>query len=63
MAANVSVSNVTNRKARNIPNMVMSALVQSVRPPGGIGVVGVYVPEDLKGAFNLGKFFERGLFP
>jgi threonine dehydrogenase-like Zn-dependent dehydrogenase len=51
--------------------MVMNALVQSVKPTAGIGVVGVYVPEDpespdafgKKGqiAFDLGKFFEKGL--
>jgi len=53
------------------PNMVMNALVQSVKPAAGIGVVGVYVPEDPKSpdalgkkgqiAFDLGKFFEKGL--
>lgn len=53
-----------------IPNMTMNALVKSVRPTGGIGVVGVFVPEDKKGAdkmakkgqiaFDLGEFFSRG---
>ena len=53
------------------PNMVMNALVESVRPSGGIGVVGVYVPEDPKAAnplakkgqiaFNFGTFFQKGL--
>ena len=48
----------------------MNALVQSVRPTGGIGVVGVFVPEDRKAAdkmakkgqiaFDLGEFFSRG---
>jgi threonine dehydrogenase-like Zn-dependent dehydrogenase len=51
--------------------MVMNALVASVKPTAGIGVVGVYVPEDPKAAdalakkgqiaFDLGKFFEKGL--
>lgn len=53
------------------PNMVMNALVHSVKPTAGIGVVGVYVPKDPKSsdplgkkgqiAFDLGKFFEKGL--
>jgi threonine dehydrogenase-like Zn-dependent dehydrogenase len=53
------------------PNMVMNALVASVKPTAGIGVVGVYVPEDPKSpdplgkkgqiAFDLGNFFEKGL--
>ena len=53
-----------------VPNMTMNNLVQSVRPTGGIGVVGVFVSEDPKGAdklakegkiaFDLGAFFEKG---
>jgi glutathione-independent formaldehyde dehydrogenase len=53
-----------------VPNDTMNKLVQSVRPTGGIGVVGVFVPEDPgskdklakegKIIFDLGKFFERG---
>lgn len=53
-----------------VPNLTMNALVKSVRPTGGIGVVGVFVPEDPKGAdklakhgqiaFDLGEFFGRG---
>ncbi|MGH3857072.1 MAG: glutathione-independent formaldehyde dehydrogenase [Pseudonocardiaceae bacterium] len=52
------------------PNMVMNALVDVVRPTGGIGVVGVYVPEDPKAsdelakkgqlAFDFGTFFAKG---
>ena len=48
--------------------MVMNALVDVVRPAGGIGVVGVYVPEGpgasdelaKKGqlASEFGKFFD-----
>jgi threonine dehydrogenase-like Zn-dependent dehydrogenase len=51
--------------------MTMNDLVACVRPTGGIGIVGVFVPEDPKGAdklakkgqiaFDLGKFFEKGL--
>ena len=54
-----------------VPNDTMNKLVQSVRPTGGIGVVGVFVPEDPgskdklakegKIAFDLGHFFEKGL--
>jgi glutathione-independent formaldehyde dehydrogenase len=54
-----------------VPNQTMNDLVKSVRPTGGIGVVGVFVPEDPKGAdklakkgqiaFDLGTFFEKGL--
>src|SRR6202000_1804270 len=53
-----------------VPNMTMNALVQSVSATGGIGVVGVFVPEDPgskdklaregKIAFDRGKFFEKG---
>jgi glutathione-independent formaldehyde dehydrogenase len=53
-----------------VPNMTMNALVKSVRPTGGLGVVGVFVPEDKKAsdkmakkgqiAFDLGEFFSRG---
>jgi glutathione-independent formaldehyde dehydrogenase len=54
-----------------VPNMTMNDLVKSVRPTGRIGIVGVFVPEDPKGAdklakkgqiaFNLGEFFQKGL--
>lgn len=53
------------------PNMTMNSLVASVTETGKIGVVGVFTPEDpnspdelgKKGqiAFDLGKFFEKGL--
>ena len=53
-----------------VPNSTMNALVKSVRPTGGIGVVGVFVSEDPKGAdalakkgeiaFDFGLFFEQG---
>jgi threonine dehydrogenase-like Zn-dependent dehydrogenase len=54
-----------------VPNDTMNKLVQSVRPTGGLGVVGVFVPEDPKSkdklarkgqiAFDFGTFFEKGL--
>ena len=51
-------------------NMTMDNLVQSVRPTGMLGVVGVFVPEDPGApdklskqgriAFNYGQFWEKG---
>lgn len=53
------------------PNATMNALVESVRATGKLGIVGVFPSEDPKAkdslekkgqiAFNLGKFFEKGL--
>ena len=53
------------------PNATMNKLVQSVRPTGAIGVVGVFVPEDPQGpdalsrhgqiAFDMGRYFQKGL--
>jgi threonine dehydrogenase-like Zn-dependent dehydrogenase len=53
------------------PNLTMNNLVESVRPTGRIGVVGVFPSEDPKSrdslakkgqiAFDIGKFFEKGL--
>jgi threonine dehydrogenase-like Zn-dependent dehydrogenase len=53
------------------PNLTMNNLVRSVRPTGGIGVIGVFVPEDPQAAdrlerkgqiaFDLGLFFSKGL--
>jgi len=52
------------------PNMTMNNLVQSVRATGGIGVVGIFLPEDQgapdemskKGqiAFDMGAFWFKG---
>lgn len=52
------------------PEIVLNELVQVVKPTGGIGVVGVYVPEDPgakselarhgKLAFDFGTFFFKG---
>lgn len=53
-----------------IPNMTMNDLVKSVRTTGGLGVVGVFMPQDPGGAdelakkgelaFDFGAFFEKG---
>ena len=52
------------------PEMTMNSLFASVRPTGGIGVVGVFVPEDPgardplakqgKAPLDFGQFFSRG---
>ncbi|GGJ92207.1 alcohol dehydrogenase [Streptomyces camponoticapitis] len=53
------------------PALVLNQLVETVRPTGSIGTVGLYVPTDpgapdqdsAKGflLFNIGRFFEKGL--
>jgi glutathione-independent formaldehyde dehydrogenase len=53
------------------PNMTMNSLVESVRPTGRLGIVGVFPSKDPKAkdnlekhgqiAFDIGKFFEKGL--
>lgn len=53
------------------PNAVLESLVRVVRPTGGVGIPGLYVPSDpgapdeaaKKGhlLFPFGKFFEKGL--
>jgi threonine dehydrogenase-like Zn-dependent dehydrogenase len=58
-------------KGHEVPNMTMNDLVKSVRPTGGLGVVGVFVEEDpgshdklaKKGqiAFDFGAFWSKGL--
>jgi len=53
------------------PAIVLNSLIETVRPTGILGVVGLYVPKD-PGApnedaangrllFNVGRFFEKGL--
>ncbi len=52
------------------PEMVMNDLVASVKPTGGLGIIGVYVPEDPKGPnklakqgkipFDFGEFWTKG---
>jgi len=53
-----------------VPNMTMNHLVKSVKPTGGLGIVGVFMPQDPGGAdalakkgqiaFDLGAFFTKG---
>ena len=53
-----------------VPNLTMNNLVASVRPTGGIGVVGIFLPQDPGGAdklakqgeiaFDMGKFWFKG---
>ncbi|KAJ3974341.1 hypothetical protein EV361DRAFT_895227 [Lentinula raphanica] len=53
------------------PNVVLEALIRVVRPTGGLGIPGLYVPSDpgandsaaAKGyiSFPFGKLFEKGL--
>jgi glutathione-independent formaldehyde dehydrogenase len=53
-----------------VPNMTMNELVKSVKPTGGLGIIGVFVAEDpgakdqlaKKGqiAFDLGQFWTKG---
>ncbi len=57
-------------KREEVPNKTMNDLVKSVKFTGGIGVVGVFVPQDPGAhdelaksgqiAFDLGTFFTRG---
>jgi threonine dehydrogenase-like Zn-dependent dehydrogenase len=60
----------TAPKGREVPNLVMNSLVNAVKFTGGIGVVGVFIPQDpgaaddlaKKGeiAFDFGKFWFKG---
>jgi threonine dehydrogenase-like Zn-dependent dehydrogenase len=53
-----------------VPNMTMNNLVQSVKPAGGLGIIGVFVPEDPGAkdklakqgqiAFDFGAFWFKG---
>jgi glutathione-independent formaldehyde dehydrogenase len=55
---------------KEVPNLTMNNLVQTVKATGRIGVVGVFVPEDpqaqdklaKKGqlAFDFGQFWFKG---
>jgi len=59
-----------NAKGKEVPNLVMNALVDAVRATGSIGVIGVFIPQDpgaedamaKKGqiAFDFGKFWFKG---
>ena len=49
-----------------VPNLTMNQLVAAVRPTGGIGVVGVFLPQDENAEDDLAKegkiAFDMGLF-
>lgn len=57
-------------QGREVPNDVMNKLVKSVKATGGLGVVGVFMPEDPKSsnqlakkgqiAFDFGAFWTKG---
>lgn len=59
-----------DHKGHEVPNLTMNNLVQTVRATGGIGVVGVFMPEDPGAkdklakqgqiAFDFGQFFSKG---
>jgi threonine dehydrogenase-like Zn-dependent dehydrogenase len=59
-----------DHKRHEIPNLTMNNLVHSVRATGGIGVVGVFIPQDPGAAdklaqqgqiaFDLGQFWIKG---
>lgn len=59
-----------NCKGEEVPNLTMNNLVKAVKATGSIGVVGVFVAKDPKGAdalakkgqiaFNFGEFFTKG---
>ena len=60
----------TNAAGKEVPNLVMNSLVDSVKATGSIGVIGVFIPKDphaedtlaKKGqiAFDFGKFWFKG---
>jgi threonine dehydrogenase-like Zn-dependent dehydrogenase len=59
-----------NMHGKEVPNLTMNNLVQTVKATGGIGVVGVFVPQDPgaedelakegKLAFDFGQFWFKG---
>ncbi|MDB5761441.1 MAG: zinc-binding dehydrogenase family protein [Herminiimonas sp.] len=59
-----------DHKGHEVPNLTMNNLVRTVRATGGIGIVGVFMPEDPGAkdklakhgqiAFDFGQFFTKG---
>jgi glutathione-independent formaldehyde dehydrogenase len=59
-----------NMHGKEVPNLTMNNLVQAVKPTGGIGVVGVFLPQDPgaqdelakegKLAFDFGQLWFKG---
>lgn len=60
----------TNSKGKEVPNLVINSLVDSVKATGSLGVVGVFIPQDPGSddklakvgqiAFDMGKFWFKG---
>jgi glutathione-independent formaldehyde dehydrogenase len=60
----------TNSAGKEVPNLVMNSLVDSVKATGHLGVVGVFIPQDPKAedklekvgklAFDFGKYWFKG---
>ena len=60
-----------NAQGKEIPNMTMNALVETVKATGLIGCVGVFIPKDPKAAdglakkgeiaFDFGRFWSKGM--
>jgi glutathione-independent formaldehyde dehydrogenase len=60
-----------NAEGKEVPNLVMNSLVDSVKATGSIGVIGVFVPKDPGAAdklakvgemaFDFGKFWFKGM--
>jgi len=44
-----------NLHGEEVPNLTMNSLVKAVKPTGGIGVVGVFLPEDPEAKDELAK--------
>ena len=61
---------IYNYLCKEVPNLTMNNLVQTVKATGGIGVVGVFLPQDPgakdalakegKLAFDFGNFWFKG---
>ncbi|SFS20820.1 Threonine dehydrogenase [Granulicella pectinivorans] len=60
----------SNSAGKEVPNLVMNSLVDSVKATGSLGIIGVFVPKDPGSddklakvgqiAFDLGKFWFKG---
>ncbi len=60
----------TNSAGKEVPNLVMNSLVDSVKATGALGVIGVFIPKDPEAddklakigqiAFDFGKFWVKG---
>ena len=60
----------TNSAGKEVPNLVMNSLVDSVKATGALGIIGVFIPKDPGAndklakvgqiAFDFGKFWFKG---